>query len=242
MTQFYKVCPLPLEVAAALRANVGIPVGVRIVLEITPTDLPVRGNASAWGEPEDTAHADVVNRRLSEGDLWAWCSVRVTCTDGDVEGHAYLGACQYEDTAEFIEHGYLEDLATAAYAEYRGNINRLRAKYAPKTTMDQLDLRVAAAALLYKEITGREQPMDRTAEDILAEIKHAVQCCDSITWAQPVTLTYIIKVTGHVDAPNPDPVVLFEQVGAQFLLSTKSNLSFHHFEIGSVDFDGVQYG
>ena len=128
-----------------------------------------------------------------------------------------------------------------------GNADRIEALEGANASLkrllgNQLHPRVAAAALLYKEITGREQPMDRTAEDILAEITHAVRHCESITWATPVTLTYIVKVSGHVDEPNYDQVVMFEQVNAKFSLSTTDNPRFHHLTIGSVDFDGVQYG
>lgn len=125
----FEACPLPLDVAATLRANVGIPAGVRIALSIAPETAPVRGNASAWGEPEDSEHAAAIEARLAKGDLWAWCTVRVTCTDGDATGAAWLGAAQYESTEDFIMYGYLHDLVTEAYAEYQGEVERLREKY-----------------------------------------------------------------------------------------------------------------
>ena len=129
---YYESCPLPLQVAAAVRANVGIPAGVRIALHITPESIPVRGNASAWGEPEDSRYAAAIEARLAQDDLWAWCMVRVTCTDGDAVGTAYLGGCSYDNTAAFVEHGtgYLHDLVAEAYDEYQGEVARLRAKYA----------------------------------------------------------------------------------------------------------------
>ena len=113
----YESCHLPPEVDAALRAAVGIPAHVRIDLHIAPEDIPVRGNASAWGEPEDSEHAAAIENRLADGDLWAWCTVRVTCTDGAVKGTAWLGAATYEDTADFIQYGYLQDMVREAYRE-----------------------------------------------------------------------------------------------------------------------------
>jgi hypothetical protein len=88
-------------------------------LHIAPEDIPVRGNASAWGEPEDSILADSIESRLANGDLWAWCTVRVTCLNGDMEGTAYLGGCSYDGTTDFIQHGrgYLHDLAAEAYSE-----------------------------------------------------------------------------------------------------------------------------
>jgi hypothetical protein len=81
----------------------------------------VRGNASAWGEPEDSEHAESIEHRLADGDWWAWCTVRVTCTDGTVKGAAYLGAATYEHTEDFIQYGYLQDMVQEAYDEYEGN-------------------------------------------------------------------------------------------------------------------------
>jgi hypothetical protein len=127
----YEHCPLPLDVTASLRAHVGIPEGVRITLAIAPEDMPVRGNASAWAEGgEALAHDAEVEARLARGDLWAWCIVRVTCTDGDATGTAFIGGSQYEGTEDFIKYGYLQDLAAEAYAEYLGEVERMRAKYA----------------------------------------------------------------------------------------------------------------
>jgi len=114
----YELCTIPGAVDAAIRAAVGIPAHVRIDLHITPEDIPVRGNASAWGEPEDSEHAAAIEHRLADGDLWAWCVVRVTCTDGDVKGTAWLGAANYENTEDFVEYGYLQDMAQEAYDEY----------------------------------------------------------------------------------------------------------------------------
>ena len=117
----YELCTIPPEVEAALRAAVGIPAHIRIDLHIAPEDIPVRGNASAWGEPEDSEHATAIENRLADGDLWAWCTVRVTCADGGVKGTAWLGAATYEDTADFIQYGYLQDMVREAYDEYEGN-------------------------------------------------------------------------------------------------------------------------
>jgi hypothetical protein len=121
MTMTYELCTISPDVEAATRAISGIPAHVRIDLHITPEDIPVRGNASAWGEPEDSEHAESIEHRLADGDLWAWCTVRVTCTDGDVKGAAYLGAATYEHTADFIQYGYLQDMVQEAYDEYEGN-------------------------------------------------------------------------------------------------------------------------
>jgi hypothetical protein len=115
----YESCTIPPTIDAAIRASVGIPAHIRIDLHITPEDIPVRGNASAWGEPEDNEHAAAIENRLADGELWAWCTVRVTCRNGDAQGTAYLGGCSYADTNDFLQDGvgYLYDLAAEAYSE-----------------------------------------------------------------------------------------------------------------------------
>jgi hypothetical protein len=120
----YELCTIPRAVDAAIRAAVGIPAHIRIDLHITPEDIPVRGNASAWGEPEDSEHAAAIEHRLADGDWWAWCVVRVTCTDGTAEGMAYLGGCSYEDTDDFTKYssGYLCDLAEEAYDYFQAKV------------------------------------------------------------------------------------------------------------------------
>ena len=114
----YASCTIPHNIDAAIRKAVGIPAHVRIDLHIAPEDVPVRGNASAWGEPEDSEHATAIENRLAEGDLWAWCTVRVTCRNGDKKGAAWLGAANYENTEDFVKYGYLQDMVTEAYHEY----------------------------------------------------------------------------------------------------------------------------
>jgi hypothetical protein len=114
----YEFCYVPIAVEASIREAVGIPEYVIIDLHIAPEDVPVRGNASAWGEPEDSEHADAIEHRLANGDLWAWCTVRVTCRNGEKKGTAWLGAANYESTEDFVEYGYLQDMAQEAYDEY----------------------------------------------------------------------------------------------------------------------------
>lgn len=120
----YEPCYISPDVDAAIRAAVGIPAHVRIELHITPEDIPVRGNASAWGEPEDSEHAAAIENRLAHGELWAWCTVRVTCTDGTAEGMAYLGGCSYGDTDDFTKYAreYLCDLADEAYDYFQAKV------------------------------------------------------------------------------------------------------------------------
>lgn len=84
-------------------------------IEATPEDIPVRGNTMASGDDEyDKRVEDEILARLESGDVWAWCSVRVTCADGETEGEAWLGGCSYKDEEDFKAGGYFDDMKAEA--------------------------------------------------------------------------------------------------------------------------------
>ena len=162
----YEFCPISHLVENATRTSLGIPDSVRIALHITPEDTPVRGNASAWGEPEDSEYAAEIEERLDRGELWAWCTVRVTCTDGFTKGEAYLGGCSYDDAAAFVDLGlgYFLDLAAEAYAEYQSEVARIREKYTNNGEADALH--DAARSLLADGYPELSHYLSRTAESL----------------------------------------------------------------------------
>ena len=91
-------------------------------IEATPEDVPVRGNAMASGNDElDKRAEDAILARLEAGDEWAWCSVRVTCTDGETEGEAWLGGCSYKDEEDFKACIYYEDMKAEALEDMERN-------------------------------------------------------------------------------------------------------------------------
>ena len=104
-----------------MKANTETINGVTFTLEIEPEDLEIRGNALASGDDaEDREAEDSIIAQLESGNLWAWCSVKVTATAGGVEGVDYLGGCSYRDTAEFIQPGgYYDDMKAEALAELK---------------------------------------------------------------------------------------------------------------------------
>jgi hypothetical protein len=108
---------------------------VEISLEILDEDIPVRGSFES-GDP-DYAEADKqleneIIERLNQGDLWAWCCVRVTATWGEFEGNDYLGGCSYRDEKEFrAEGGYFEDMCREALADLNAKIERTAKRIAP---------------------------------------------------------------------------------------------------------------
>jgi len=97
---------------------------VEFDLEIMEDDVPVRGNAIVSGDDDlDKEVEDEILERLETGDLWAWCTVKVTAEweaeDGRIfSGEDYLGGCSYRDEEDFTEPGgYYDDMKEQAYAE-----------------------------------------------------------------------------------------------------------------------------
>jgi hypothetical protein len=103
---------------------------VTFELTVEQDDIPVRGNALASGDAdEDRKCEDEILRRLDQGDVWAWASVRVTARWEGFEGHDYLGGCSYESERDFVRSGgYFDDMKDAALAELNEAIQAHAAK------------------------------------------------------------------------------------------------------------------
>ena len=83
--------------------------GVVYTLSISPEDMPVRGNASAWDdEAENESYAAEIIEQLERGNDWAWCIVTVTARHPDIAGLSgvdHLGGCSYRNEAELTQPG-----------------------------------------------------------------------------------------------------------------------------------------
>lgn len=111
-------------------------------------NIGVRGNISQSGDAAfDKAVEDAIIDRLERGDLWAWFCAHVAVTTSvegvPFTGHAYLGACSYDDRDDFMEAAAdnLTDLRDEALADLRNTLKR-----AVKTG--------ARASTLLKELEG----------------------------------------------------------------------------------------
>ncbi len=83
-------------------------------------DARVKGNAMASGDPEIDSQCELeILARLRSGDVWAWASVRVTCTCDEcgASGEDYLGCCSYADQTAFEADGYYQDMVTMAHGD-----------------------------------------------------------------------------------------------------------------------------
>lgn len=85
-----------------------------VSVSIEPEHEDVRGHFAS-GEPEyDRQDEEAILARLSEGDEWAWCVVKVTVLCGRLSESEYLGGCSYESEEDFrANSGYFDDMVDA---------------------------------------------------------------------------------------------------------------------------------
>jgi hypothetical protein len=99
------------------------PDDVKFTIELLEEHCPVDGSMrSGCKEYEKAERMQEVRMkgRLNKGDLWAWCTVKVTATFRGVEGEDYLGCCNYKDEDDFkAPGGYWEDMKASAFAELK---------------------------------------------------------------------------------------------------------------------------
>jgi hypothetical protein len=74
------------------------------------------------GDELDESLVEEINRRLNEGDPWAWASVTVTAhwtnpvTGAEHQGQDFLGGCCYKSAEDFVANsGYYDDMREEAY-------------------------------------------------------------------------------------------------------------------------------
>ena len=78
-------------------------------------------------EPEkDEALKGELRKRLDRGDLWAWCTVKVTATWKTWKGVDYLGCCSYDSEKDFVDCGdYWPDMKERALEDLNKSIARV---------------------------------------------------------------------------------------------------------------------
>jgi hypothetical protein len=94
---------------------------VEFSLEIEDEDAPFDFESD---EPEkDEELRKELTSRLNRGDLWAWCSVKVTAKWKTWEGVDYLGCCSYDSEKDFKDcNDYWPDMRERALEDLNGRI------------------------------------------------------------------------------------------------------------------------
>lgn len=97
---------------------------VEFDLTIEEMDAHPRG-FFASDEPDIDAQqvADII-ARLERGDLWAWCSVKVTASWGGYSASDYIGGCSYDGERDFMSDQCYADMKAAALAGLNATLRR----------------------------------------------------------------------------------------------------------------------
>lgn len=103
---------------------------IEIELSCFPEYEPIIGNAMASGDDAyDESVENAIAEDLSNGNEWAWCAVRVTCTafDGAIKATDYLGCCSYKSRKDFIENsGYYDDMVYTCLDQLNAIADRIK--------------------------------------------------------------------------------------------------------------------
>lgn len=97
---------------------------VEFTLSVFPEDMEIRGNVSASGDDElDKKIEDKIVEDFNNGNVWAWCWVKVTAKWKSFTGYDTLGGCSYKDENSFKQvGGYYEDMKAQALDDLNRNI------------------------------------------------------------------------------------------------------------------------
>jgi hypothetical protein len=100
-------------------------VDIEIICE--PEWIPIEGNAIASGEPDvDAAEVKRIRDELDNGNVWAWCIVTVKVSyKGLLSATDSLGACSYEDEADFRGGDYFDDMVSEALKQLNKDRNAI---------------------------------------------------------------------------------------------------------------------
>lgn len=92
-------------------------------IECLPEEISIRGNCMASGDDAaDEACAVEIERQLEDGNPWAWCTVRVIASCGELEVSEYLGACSYASEEDFRASDYFESMRDEAFEQLQKQV------------------------------------------------------------------------------------------------------------------------
>lgn len=79
-----------------------------VSIQLIPED-EIEGPEGFFASGDDAADRELVAamlRRLRDGDIWAWFTAHVRVTFDGLTSDQYLGACSYENEADFRRDGF----------------------------------------------------------------------------------------------------------------------------------------
>jgi len=92
-------------------------------LEIIPEHIPLE-------EVFDSSEIiKEIKGQINQGNLWAWCTVRITGTYKVLSAYSYLGCCSYKDLNDFMSSGYVADMQQEILQDIRNQIVSLSVQF-----------------------------------------------------------------------------------------------------------------
>ena len=92
---------------------------------------PVKGAFDSgvpdYREEEEALEKEILDR-LSKGDDWAWCSIKVTVEWENHSASTYLGCCSYESEEDFKQDAYFHEMVEVALTELNHNLQQMAEK------------------------------------------------------------------------------------------------------------------
>jgi hypothetical protein len=143
---------------------------VEFSLEVQPEDMPLEGNLCAIDDEHDRAEEERVRQELRDGNVWAWCQVRVVARWGDWEGSAGLGGCSYASGEDFKAGPCYEDLKTEALEDLEREIKSNADDLFP--TADELALLLRDTQADAHELAeeGDDDEVERACIDVRLQV------------------------------------------------------------------------
>lgn len=75
---------------------------------------------------EDEKIVAKIKRDYESGNVWAWCSICVTCEYMGLQAEDYLGQCSYASKEDFIKtSGYYEDMVKTCIEDLQKQLNAI---------------------------------------------------------------------------------------------------------------------
>jgi hypothetical protein len=105
---------------------------VEFSIECLPEDASIEGNCSAIDRLTDQCVERWIRRELEQGNLWAWCCVRVVARWRGFEGEDFLGCCSYRNEKEFRHpEGYFPQMRDEALRRLNEVVAQTDGRLAP---------------------------------------------------------------------------------------------------------------
>ena len=97
---------------------------VEFIVEVLPEEAPVRGNAITSNDADfDREVEDDILADLADGNVWAWCAVKVTARIDGIECSECRGRCRYTGEQEFREDAMYSNLKLWALEDLRDELS-----------------------------------------------------------------------------------------------------------------------